>query len=255
MADAIRTRAVLQGLLADNVTGDSSNQDVRDFLVSTYNWVNKTVGGDIYYAEGNVGVGDFSATPIATPLHVDGLLTLGLSGGTSGGIRFIASDGDLVNVDINTSDALLFSGAAGGYLFDSPVNVSRSSGSEVSQTHVNPGGGGYSLSISALTGTGDPKVHFGNSAANWSVGMDTDDSATFKIGHDIAVGTSTDLSITTGGLVAVEGNRFAIRTVSNGLANNAAGTIGDMAIGTDTNTYLYIWFGSNTPSRVQLATW
>ena len=56
MADAIRTRAALQSLLADNASGDISAQDVRDFLVSTYNWVNKTVGGKIYYTEGWVGI-------------------------------------------------------------------------------------------------------------------------------------------------------------------------------------------------------
>ncbi len=34
MADTIRTRASLQSLLADNITGDISPQDIRDFLAS-----------------------------------------------------------------------------------------------------------------------------------------------------------------------------------------------------------------------------
>lgn len=37
MVDTIRTMAALQALLADNTSGDISPQDVRDFLVSTYN--------------------------------------------------------------------------------------------------------------------------------------------------------------------------------------------------------------------------
>jgi len=61
MADTIRTRGALQTLLADNAGGDISAQDVRDFLVSTYNWVNATIGGNIYYTEGDVGVG---CTPV-----------------------------------------------------------------------------------------------------------------------------------------------------------------------------------------------
>lgn len=36
MADTVRTQAALQTLLADNVIGDISPQDVRDFLVSVY---------------------------------------------------------------------------------------------------------------------------------------------------------------------------------------------------------------------------
>ena len=34
MADTIRTKSALQTLLADNVAGDISPQDIRDFLVS-----------------------------------------------------------------------------------------------------------------------------------------------------------------------------------------------------------------------------
>lgn len=37
MPDTVRTLSALQALLADNVTGDISPQDVRDFLVSIYN--------------------------------------------------------------------------------------------------------------------------------------------------------------------------------------------------------------------------
>ncbi len=36
MPDTVRTLAALQALLADNVAGDISAQDVRDFLVSVY---------------------------------------------------------------------------------------------------------------------------------------------------------------------------------------------------------------------------
>ena len=67
--DTIRTRAALQSLLADNVSGDVSNQDVRDFLVSAYNWVNATIGGNISYKEGNVGIGTDDPDEL---LHLEG---------------------------------------------------------------------------------------------------------------------------------------------------------------------------------------
>lgn len=45
MADTVRTKAALQTLLADNVAGDISPQDLRDFLVSTWSIADKiTVG-------------------------------------------------------------------------------------------------------------------------------------------------------------------------------------------------------------------
>jgi len=62
MADTVRTYAALQVLLANNITGDISPQDVRDFLASTYNWVNAVAGGAgaIAFAGGNVGIGVLS---------------------------------------------------------------------------------------------------------------------------------------------------------------------------------------------------
>lgn len=72
MSDEIRDRGALQTLLADNVTGDISPQDIRDFLVSVYSWVNETIGGDINYTEGNVAIGKTTPT---SELDVSGTIT------------------------------------------------------------------------------------------------------------------------------------------------------------------------------------
>ena len=40
-------------------------------------------------------------------------------------IRFNATDGDVTNITVNTSDQILFQGATGGYVFDAPVSVGK----------------------------------------------------------------------------------------------------------------------------------
>lgn len=67
MADNIRTLAQLKTLLADNPTGNISEQDVRDFLVSVFNFIND--------GSGNVSlVGNVSITgAISVSGTVDGL--------------------------------------------------------------------------------------------------------------------------------------------------------------------------------------
>ncbi len=106
MADTVRNLVTLQGLLADNVGFDISPQDVRDFLISTYNWVNKTSGGVVYYNDDAVGIGtdtptDFGA--VETKLHLSGVrggLVQEGSAGTGGKwITYIGGSGEYVIAD------------------------------------------------------------------------------------------------------------------------------------------------------------
>lgn len=96
MADTIRTIAALQTLLADNVSGDISAQDVRDFLVSTYrpqiangfrlttesgvpiSTSDRTAQGTIYltpYAHNCIGLYDGSSWRLSTSAEVSLALT------------------------------------------------------------------------------------------------------------------------------------------------------------------------------------
>lgn len=58
MADTARTRAALLTLLADNVSGDISPQDIRDMLVSLFG-----VWAAIYVADGAVAQTGITTTP------------------------------------------------------------------------------------------------------------------------------------------------------------------------------------------------
>jgi len=174
MSDKIRTLSELQGIHATNLVGNISAQDIRDFLVSCYNWVNKASGDDIYYSAGKVGIG------ITTPhcnLDIVGSLLVGES------------------------------------VEDTPT-------------------GGYGAVVQASATTA---FFFGQD-------YDTPGALDVQIGNNCSV-------------IDMCTSRVRIRTASDALANNAAGTVGDIAFGTDTNKYLYIWFATNTPSRVQLNTW
>jgi len=198
MADTIRTLTALQLLLADNITGLIGAQDDRDFLVSCYNWVNKTSPGDIYYQAGDVGIGDFSAKLVTRPLYI-------------------------YESDTRTTDMLT----------------------------IEQGSTGDAFMRFLLTGV-----------KTWAIGIDNSDGGAFKIAVNPRLDVDTRLTITSAGVASfyddliVGGNRIRLATVSDALANNAAGTIGDMAIGTDGGkTYHYIWFATNTPSRAEHVTW
>lgn len=71
MVDTIRTRAQVLALLADNVTGDISPQDVRDMLVSLFG-----VYGSIYVKDAVAG-----QVPGVTPVKLLAFTTNGLSNG------------------------------------------------------------------------------------------------------------------------------------------------------------------------------
>lgn len=61
-------------------------------------------------------------------------------------------------------------------------------------------------------GAGDPHILFNvNGVTDWSVGSDNSDSDTFKIGNNLAVGTSTKFQITTAGIVTFPGSAMRIR--------------------------------------------
>lgn len=69
MADTIRTRADLVALMADNITGDASPQDFRDWLISTE------------AADGCLAVTATAGTVVTagTPILLAGTTTLGLA--------------------------------------------------------------------------------------------------------------------------------------------------------------------------------
>jgi hypothetical protein len=69
MADTVRTLAQLQALLPDNVAGDISPQDLRDFLVSVLG-----VYGAILVTDGVTG-----QTPGTTPVKLTAFTTNGLA--------------------------------------------------------------------------------------------------------------------------------------------------------------------------------
>lgn len=169
MADTIRTRAALQIILADNVTGDISPQDVRDMLVSTYNWVNKTIGGDIYYAEGKVGIGDFSSiTPDGT-LHVH------------------TATAGIVTADANADDLVIENSAAGGLSILTPA--ANNSGIVFGSPSVNNGAqilynqNASTLSVGLTTGGALLLKAGANSEA-----LRIDNSLNVVIGHTTAMG-------------------------------------------------------------------
>ena len=107
MADTIRTRAALQSLLADNVNGDISAQDIRDFLVSTYNWVNATIGGNISYTEGNVGIG---TTAPSQELDLIGDLELEMTTSNDTGVIYKGANRFIHNFSHPTGDTAVPNG-------------------------------------------------------------------------------------------------------------------------------------------------
>ena len=123
-------------------------------------------------------------------------LTLGLSGGTSGSLAFIASDNDQANIAINTSDQLVFSGASGGYTFangnveigtttpGSPLSV-KSATAEI-------------LKLESTSASNSPYIAFYDSSARKGYfGYGGEGSAdTISIANEEATG---DILISTGG--------------------------------------------------------
>jgi hypothetical protein len=104
MADTQRTQAALLALLADNITGDISPQDIRDFLVSVS-------GG---YGSIFVHGGVTAQTGItSTPVKMSGFATNGISSGT---------------VPDNTTDDITIS-VAGDYLVSGSISFTGSSNS------------------------------------------------------------------------------------------------------------------------------
>ncbi len=89
MSDTVRTTATLLALLADNVSGDISPQDVRDMLVSIFG-----VWSAIYVADGAIAQTGITTTPVKisgfttniagsgdiTPNHTDDSLEIGTNG-------------------------------------------------------------------------------------------------------------------------------------------------------------------------------
>lgn len=265
MADKIKTLEELQEVLPDNNEELVSAQDIRNFLVSCYNWVNKAIGGDIYYNEGNVGIGDFSASAIPS------LFSLKKSGAVT--IANIESN-DFESTLIKTHIKQAWGSIPGKIIemnhYDTPV---------MALNLLYGGGWGLGVGVdNVFFLRNDGKMGIGTISPTSAAGIDkfiqisgtssgiiledTDSAALdWEIYHNetslqFYYNAVNRVTFEAGGLVSIAGNRFALRTASDGLANNAAGTIGDMAFGTDGGkTYKYIWFATNTPSRVELVTW
>lgn len=97
MSDTIRTLEQLQALLADNTTGNISAQDIRDFLVSVYNFVNTRDGEGVLTGVSigvNVAITDGSIT-LSAGETVDGLDVSELIGhkGAGGASHALATSG------------------------------------------------------------------------------------------------------------------------------------------------------------------
>ncbi len=156
-ADTQRSLSALQGLLADNTTGDISPQDLRDFLVSSQGGF-----GSIY-----VNGGSTAQTGITgTPAQMTGFVTNGISSGTtpdhtSDNIT-VATEGDyLVNASVSfvgsSSDIfqveIFYNSASTGYAFNRFISAGGDTGSaSVSGLISAAAGKTFDLYISSSTG-------------------------------------------------------------------------------------------------------
>lgn len=76
--------------------------------------------------EANVDIdGAFTASTMVSDATVQAITTFttGANAGTSGQVNFIASDNDLADIEINTSDEITFNDASGGYVFDGDIST------------------------------------------------------------------------------------------------------------------------------------
>ena len=110
MADTQRTLAALLVLLADNVTGDISPQDMRDLLVSVLGGY-----GSIFVHGGSTAQTGIKSTPVkltgfytngissgTTPDHTTDDITISVAGDylVSGALSFIGSSNSTFDIDI-----------------------------------------------------------------------------------------------------------------------------------------------------------
>ncbi len=269
---AIRTYAQLQTDYADNApAGAISAADGRNFIDSVFNWVNNAVPSTSIHYAGDVSIGT-NVTP-SHKLHIDassggnaqggGILLEDITGAGNGApvlkLRARRSDantgrffGGTLLIDKYRTDAAVPTGSIlGSVLFGG----NHTNGTV---TNIEYAAGIHGVAEGAFNSAADmpTAITFRTGIAGITGGENaTEGTERMRIasGGDVTINTG-GLTLTAGDLI-VGGNRMSLRTVSNSLANNAAGTIGDIALGTDTNKYLYIWYGTNTPSRVQLDTW
>ena len=92
MADSIRTLAQLKALLADNTVGNISAQDIRDFLVSVFYFVNDGAGN--VSLTGNIAVtGSISVTGTVDGLNVSDLIGHKGAGGNEHAVASVEANG------------------------------------------------------------------------------------------------------------------------------------------------------------------
>lgn len=141
MADTVRTYAALQTLLADNVAGAISPQDVRDFLASVFNWVNGVAGGagDISFSGGKVGI---NCTPLQRLSIKDAYGDPATTGTTQAGILRLRTP----------SDGCLDFGEAVSAPY--PAWLQHTSAADLSLEYplaLNPNGGNVSIGLPVAT--------------------------------------------------------------------------------------------------------
>jgi hypothetical protein len=110
MADTQRTLAALLALLADNITGDISPQDIRDFLVSVSGGY-----GSIFVHGGVTAQAGITSTPVkmtgfdtngisngTTPDHTSDDINISVAGDylVSGAVSFIGTSNSTFDIDI-----------------------------------------------------------------------------------------------------------------------------------------------------------
>lgn len=142
MADTIRTKAELLALFADNITGDITPQDMRDFVVSnlTAESQTETVSGTTVATNADVFVALLAASDVTLPaVSSYGNRSITIYNLTGGSLTVNAAIGDDIegagSVDIDSGKAAILASPEVGFSWVSLLNTSES-GSVAPHTHV-----------------------------------------------------------------------------------------------------------------------
>ncbi len=248
MADTVRTFAALQALLADNVTGDISPQDVRDFLASVYNWVNASAGGgNISYAGGEVHIGADDTTQAILKLYggasgVPGKLLLYNAANTDTNEEYWTMQGSVAEATgrfLNIGPASDFdrfqmsttgsSGASG------EIRINTASDKWIGFTGL--GGGAY-----FSNGTVGQSLYLRVSGATT---LDTEAVTILSTGN-VGIGASPTAKLD------VNSDIFRLRTAKTPATAGAAGNAGDICWDASN---IYVCVATNTWKKIGIATW
>lgn len=128
MVDTARTKAAILALLADNTDGDISEQDVRDWLVSTFV---ETTKGDLAGIDGSGIQARLAAGANDTLLVADSTETLGLKWATAAVVAALLDHGNLAG--LGDPDHVLYA-LLSGAPFTGDVTITAGNGLVVGHT-------------------------------------------------------------------------------------------------------------------------